>query len=86
VDEAIDAGAAEVLLDNREPNELAVLVARIRERAPGVVIEASGNVTIDNVATVAASGVDRISVGAFTHSAPALDLSLKFEKTWEEEA
>lgn len=83
VDEALDAGAAVILLDNRDPGELAVLVARIRDRGPQVLIEASGNVTLRNIAEVAATGVDRISVGAFTHSAPALDLSLKFEKTWE---
>ena len=84
VDEAIGSGATEILLDNRDPAELKALVARIRERAPKMLIEASGNVTLDNVEAVAATGVDRISVGAFTHSAPALDLSLTFEKTWEE--
>lgn len=84
VDEAIGAGATEILLDNRDPAELKALVARIRERAPKMLIEASGNVTLDNIKAVAGTGVDRISVGAFTHSAPALDLSLTLEKTWEE--
>ncbi len=79
VDEAIEAGADEILLDNRDPDELAALVAHIRAKAPTVLIEASGNVTLDNLQDVAAAGVDRISVGAFTHSAPALDLSLTFE-------
>lgn len=83
VDEAIAAGAEEILLDNRDPDELERLVAHIRRRSSDVLIEASGNVTLDNIAAVAATGVDRISVGAFTHSAPALDLSLTFEKTWE---
>jgi nicotinate-nucleotide pyrophosphorylase (carboxylating) len=84
VDEAMDGGADEILLDNRDPDELGRLVAHIRKRSPDVLIEASGNVTLDNVAAVAATGVDRISVGAFTHSAPALDLSLTFGKVWEE--
>jgi nicotinate-nucleotide pyrophosphorylase (carboxylating) len=84
VDEAIGAGATEILLDNRSPDELKALVARIRERGPNVLIEASGNITLENVAAVAAAGVDRISVGAFTHSAPALDLSLSFDKTSKE--
>lgn len=84
VDEALDAAADEILLDNRDTVELAVLVARIRERKPGVVIEASGNVSEATIAAVAATGVDRISVGAFTHSAPALDVSLRFERVGEE--
>ncbi len=84
VDEAIDEGADEILLDNRDPAQLRELVAHIRERSSEVLIEASGNVTLDNIEAVAATGVDRISVGAFTHSAPALDLSLTFEKVWEE--
>lgn len=83
VDQAIEARADEILLDNRDPLELRALVTRIRERAPGVVIEASGNVSLDNISDVAATGVDRISVGAFTHSARALDVSLNFTKTWE---
>ncbi|MGH2758749.1 MAG: carboxylating nicotinate-nucleotide diphosphorylase [Actinomycetota bacterium] len=84
VDEAIDEGADEILLDNLDPGQLAELVAHIWKRSSDVVIEASGNVTLDNVEAVAATGVDRISVGAFTHSAPALDLSLTIEKVWEE--
>ncbi|MEX0874688.1 MAG: carboxylating nicotinate-nucleotide diphosphorylase [Actinomycetota bacterium] len=77
--EAIGAGAPMLLLDNRTPDELRELVALIRERAPGTMIEASGGVTVDNVADVAAAGVDRISIGALTHSAPALDVSLDLE-------
>lgn len=85
VDEALAAGADEILLDNRDVSELGALVTRIRERAPEVLIEASGNVALQNVANVAASGVDRISVGAFTHSAPALDVSLRFDRYWRED-
>jgi nicotinate-nucleotide pyrophosphorylase (carboxylating) len=43
--------------------------------APGVLLEASGGVTMETIAAIAATGVDRISVGALTHSAPALDLA-----------
>lgn len=82
VDEAIDAGADEVLLDNRDIAQMTELTRHIRGRAPGVLVEASGNVDQHNVADVAATGVDRISVGAFTHSAPALDVSLRFENMW----
>ena len=46
---------------------------------PGILTEASGNVTLDRVADIAATGVDLISSGAITHSAPAIDISLDFE-------
>jgi nicotinate-nucleotide pyrophosphorylase (carboxylating) len=68
--EPIDA----VLLDNMTPGQLA---AAVRIVDGGVVTEASGGVTESNVAEIAATGVDVISVGALTHSAPALDLSLE---------
>jgi nicotinate-nucleotide pyrophosphorylase (carboxylating) len=84
VNEALEAGAAAILLDNRTPEELGPLVEHIRTKRPHVLIEASGGVTLDNVAAVAASEVDRVSVGAFTHSAPALDLSMKLEDIREE--
>ena len=65
-----------VLLDNMTPTELAEAVA-LRDRiARPVKLEASGGVTLDNVARVAATGVDRIAIGALTHSAPALDLGM----------
>jgi nicotinate-nucleotide pyrophosphorylase (carboxylating) len=79
VTEALDAGASSLLLDNCEPAELRELVAFVRKREPGVKIEASGGITLENVSEIAATGVDRISVGALTHSAPALDLSLELE-------
>jgi nicotinate-nucleotide pyrophosphorylase (carboxylating) len=85
VDEALDAGAAAILLDNREPAELEELVRHIRSRAEHVMVEASGGVTLANVAEVAATGVDRISVGAFTHSSTALDVSMKLERVWEDD-
>lgn len=75
VDEAVAAGADAVLLDNMSHADLAEAVRRVGGRA---VAEASGGVTIDNVRAVAATGVDLISVGALTHSAPAVDISLEF--------
>ncbi|MFG1691341.1 nicotinate-nucleotide diphosphorylase (carboxylating), partial [Gemmatimonadota bacterium] len=68
-----------ILLDNMAPVALAEAVARVRDRlgesAPE--LEASGNVTLENVRAVAESGVDFISVGALTHSAPSADFSLR---------
>ncbi|HKJ00061.1 MAG TPA: carboxylating nicotinate-nucleotide diphosphorylase [bacterium] len=76
---AIAAGADALLLDNMSTDELRATVARVRELSGGrVTTEASGNMSLERVAEVAATGVDFISVGALTHSAPALDLSLDF--------
>jgi nicotinate-nucleotide pyrophosphorylase (carboxylating) len=76
VDIAIEAGARRLLLDNMTPAELIESVAR----AGGVAtLEASGGITLENVREFAETGVDYISVGALTHSAPALDLSLLFD-------
>jgi nicotinate-nucleotide pyrophosphorylase (carboxylating) len=76
VRQGVEAGADRLLLDNMSTVELrkAVAVAKGGGRAPE--LEASGGITLDNVAEVAARGVDYISVGALTHSAPALDLSM----------
>jgi nicotinate-nucleotide pyrophosphorylase (carboxylating) len=65
-----------VLLDNMPPAMLKKAVALRNRQAPGVLLEASGGVNLSTVAAIAATGVDRISVGALTHSAPALDLGL----------
>jgi nicotinate-nucleotide pyrophosphorylase (carboxylating) len=73
VDAALAAGATRLLLDNMDPATLREAVARARGRAQ---TEASGNVSLETVRAVAETGVDWISVGALTHSAPALDLSL----------
>jgi len=80
VQEALEAGAGRLLLDNMKPAELRSAVA-VRDAAAGKTrrrpsLEASGGVTLDNVAEIAATGIDSISVGALTHSAPALDLSM----------
>jgi nicotinate-nucleotide pyrophosphorylase (carboxylating) len=75
---AAASGADVVLLDNLSPAEIGALAGRLRAAAPGPLeLEASGGVTLANAGELAASGVDRISVGALTHSAPALDLSFK---------
>jgi nicotinate-nucleotide pyrophosphorylase (carboxylating) len=73
VDEALEAGASSILLDNMSLDELREAVQRARGRAE---TEASGGVNLDTVRGIAETGVDWISVGALTHSAPALDLSL----------
>ena len=75
VEEALDAGAKILLLDNMEPEDMAVAVRMSEGKA---VTEASGNITLRTVRAAAASGVDLISVGALTHSASDLDISLDF--------
>jgi len=76
VAEAVAAGADILLLDNMTLEMLAESIWRIDGRA---LAEASGGVNLDTVAAIARTGVDIISVGALTHSAPALDISLDFE-------
>jgi nicotinate-nucleotide pyrophosphorylase (carboxylating) len=80
---ALDAGADRLLLDNMEPADLRSAVAArdsaARAHGPVATLEASGGIGLDNVAEVAATGVDFISVGAITHSAPALDLSMELD-------
>lgn len=76
LDEALEAGARRILLDNMSPAEVREAVARVGGRAS---LEASGGVTLETVRAIAETGVDFISVGALTHSAPALDLSLLVE-------
>lgn len=73
---ALAAGADVILLDNMPPAQLREAIALIAGRA---LTEASGGVNLHTVAAIAASGVDLISVGALTHSAPALDIGLDFE-------
>lgn len=73
---AIDAGADVIMLDNMSLTELREAVKLVDGRA---VTEASGGVTLDTVRLIAETGVDWISVGALTHSAPALDLALDFD-------
>lgn len=70
------AGPDLVLLDNFSPSQLRQAVAMRNDLAPHIELEASGGITLANVAEVAATGVDRISVGALTHSGAWLDLGL----------
>ena len=75
--EAINAGVKRLLLDNQSVESLTNLVNTTRELNPDIKLEASGNVTLDTVAEIAATGVDFISAGAITHSAPNSDFSLR---------
>ncbi|MDZ4724132.1 MAG: carboxylating nicotinate-nucleotide diphosphorylase [candidate division Zixibacteria bacterium] len=75
--EAIDAGVDRLLLDNQTPASLCRLVQLARRLNPAVELEASGNVSLQNIELIAASGVDYISIGSITHSAPSSDFSLK---------
>lgn len=76
VHEALAAGAQRILLDNMSPSELRAAVEQVAGRAE---LEASGGATLQTLQEIAATGVDFISLGALTHSAPALDLSLILE-------
>ncbi len=76
-EEAMAAGAEVILLDNMDTKTMAKAVSMKRGN---VIIEASGNITLDRLAEIAATGVDIISSGALTHSVKALDISLDLQK------
>jgi nicotinate-nucleotide pyrophosphorylase (carboxylating) len=80
VQEALQAGADVILLDNMDIEMMRQAVKLVREQAPRLLIEASGTIGTDpeRLAAVAATGVDFISLGALTHSAPNFDVSLEF--------
>ena len=78
VREAVEAGADIIMLDNMTPNQMAEAIQIINGRAE---TECSGNVTKENINTITQIGVDYISSGALTHSAPILDISLKHLRT-----
>jgi nicotinate-nucleotide pyrophosphorylase (carboxylating) len=80
LDRALQVGPDIILVDNLGPEKLTEAVRRRDARAPGILLEASGGVTLATVGALARSGVDRISVGALTHSAPALDIGLDFDR------
>jgi nicotinate-nucleotide pyrophosphorylase (carboxylating) len=75
LDEAVEAGAEVILLDNFQIREMTEAVKRVRERAPKTVVEASGGVSLDRIRDISKTGVDVISIGALTHSARAIDFS-----------
>lgn len=77
---ALDAGVDRLLLDNFDTETIRGMVERVHRLKKRPAIEASGNMTLERVREVALTGVDFISVGAITHSAPAFDLSLRIER------
>ena len=77
LDQAIAGGAESILLDNMTPAQVKKAVKQIRASLPGVPIEASGNMNLKTVRQYALVGVDYVSVGALTHSATAVDLSMR---------
>jgi nicotinate-nucleotide pyrophosphorylase (carboxylating) len=77
IEAALDAGADRLLLDNMDPAMLRRAVALVRGRAP---LEASGGVTLESIRFLAETGVDAISVGRITQSAPAVDVGLDYSK------
>ncbi len=79
LDEALDVGADIILLDNFATDTIREAVARASKRTPRPLLEASGGITLERIAELASAGVDLISVGALTHSAPSADISLDFE-------
>ena len=76
LDQAVAAGATEILLDNMPPALCAAAVRRVRSSGVAARLEASGGLTLDAARAYAETGVDYLAVGAITHSAPALDLGL----------
>ncbi|HEU4557265.1 MAG TPA: carboxylating nicotinate-nucleotide diphosphorylase [Longimicrobium sp.] len=79
VREALAAGVDRIMFDNMTPELMSEAVALVRAADPRPETEASGGITLETIAGFARTGVDFISVGALTHSAPALDLSLRLE-------
>ena len=75
----LTAAPDRIMLDNMDVEPMREAVRLIRAADPGIDIEATGGVNLDNVREIAETGVDLISIGALTHSAPALDLSMLFE-------
>ena len=80
LDEALEAGAEGILLDNFQVRDMADAVKRVRERAPRTIIEASGGVTLDRMREIGKTGVDVVSIGAITHSARAVDFSCEIRR------
>ena len=74
--EALDCGATHLLLDNLSPQQAHDWIAIIAGRA---IVELSGGINLDTVRNYAETGADFVSVGAITHSAPAMDLSFRLE-------
>jgi nicotinate-nucleotide pyrophosphorylase (carboxylating) len=77
LEQAIEGGAEAILLDNMTPAEVAASVKLVRSRGLNIPIEASGGIQLDTIRKYAEAGVDFISSGALTHSATAVDLSMR---------
>lgn len=77
VKEAVDCGVNVIMLDNMDCETMAQAVKLVNGRAK---LEASGNITMQNIAEVAKTGIDIISLGALTHSVQAFDISMKWRK------
>jgi nicotinate-nucleotide pyrophosphorylase (carboxylating) len=83
LEEALAAGADIIMLDNMGLEAMKAAVRRIKSQAPHTVVEASGSVTLDTIRSIAATGVDVISVGRLTYSVQALDISLDLNEQKE---
>ncbi|MNI18729.1 putative nicotinate-nucleotide pyrophosphorylase [carboxylating] [compost metagenome] len=83
VEEALTAGADIIMLDNMEPGLMKQAVSHIKEKTPHVIVEASGNVSLQTIRSIAESGVDVISVGRLTYSFESLDISLDLNEKKE---
>jgi nicotinate-nucleotide pyrophosphorylase (carboxylating) len=81
LNDVLTAGPDIVLLDNMRIDELRSAVASRDAVAPGIELEASGGVSLETIREIALTGVERISVGALTHSAAALDVALDWHST-----
>jgi nicotinate-nucleotide pyrophosphorylase (carboxylating) len=79
LDDALRCGAEAILLDNLTPEQTREAVGRVRQEGRRIPLESSGGITIENVRAYAEAGVDFISVGALTHSAKAMDLSMRIQ-------
>ncbi len=79
LDQALEGGADIIMLDNMDPGQMAKAVKVIRSKKKDTIIEASGNINLDNLEEFCKTGIDIISTGVITHSAPSVDISLEFE-------
>lgn len=79
LDQVLERGAESILLDNMTPDQVRQAVERVKSSGRNVPLEASGGMVLENVRQYAETGVNFISVGALTHSAPAVDLSLRIQ-------
>ncbi len=79
LNEAIEYSIDQVMLDNMDLETMRNAVLAVRKKSSTIKVEASGNMTLERIAEVSKTGVDYISVGALTHSVPALDISMRFE-------